>query len=93
MPVWVVRAGAHGEQEQFALGNNAAVVGWDEVIDLRSLTNRDQLLPLLTKTYASEAENTLKNWKPSFGHSVTGLESTTSLSCLGNAVRQSPSAA
>jgi len=31
MTVWLVRAGAQGENEQFAIDHNIAVADWDEV--------------------------------------------------------------
>jgi restriction system protein len=63
MPIWVTRAGKHGEAEAFALSNNVVVAGWDDVPDLSNLKERDELLPLLINVYSDEAENTLKNWE------------------------------
>ncbi len=73
MSVWVVRAGRDGDQEQYALQNNLAVIGWDDVPDLSSLNSRDQLLPLLVRCYPDEGENTLKNWETqlwAFSHRI-----------------------
>ena len=50
MRAWVVRAGAEGESEEFALDNNVVVVGWDEVGDLSAVTTRDQVRELLIVT-------------------------------------------
>ena len=63
MAVWVARAGRHGEQEQYAMNNGMAVIGWDEVPDVSGTEKRDDLLPLLISIYPDEAENTLKNWE------------------------------
>lgn len=62
MALWVARAGRYGEQESFALEQNVVVVGWDEVLDLSRIENRDQLLNLLTDTYPDKNPNTIKNW-------------------------------
>ncbi|WP_024587609.1 restriction endonuclease [Aliihoeflea sp. 2WW] len=73
MAVWVIRAGGHGEQEPYAIANDMAVVGWDEVGDLANLLERKSLLPLLVEVYPDEAENTLKNWETqlwAFSHRV-----------------------
>ena len=43
MRAWVVRAGRHGENEDYALDNNIAVIGWDQLCDLTTLTTRDQI--------------------------------------------------
>ena len=31
MALWLVRAGSHGEREDFAIQNKVAVIGWDDV--------------------------------------------------------------
>jgi len=46
MTVWMVRAGAHGEQEQTALQNNIVTVGWNEVPDISKVTDRESLKKL-----------------------------------------------
>lgn len=43
MVVWVVRAGNHGEREDFALEHKVVVNGWDEVPDLRQFATREEL--------------------------------------------------
>lgn len=43
MAVWVVRAGKHGEREDFTLEHNVIVNGWDEVPDLRQFATRQDL--------------------------------------------------
>ena len=63
MALWLVRAGKHGEQEDYALGNNVAVVGWHELPDLSGIESRDELLSLLLKTYPDDKDKTLKSWE------------------------------
>jgi restriction system protein len=62
MTIWLVRAGKHGEREDFALEKNAAVIGWDELPDLSGIKTRQDMLTLLRKTYPSEKEKTRMNW-------------------------------
>lgn len=51
MSLWMVRAGKHGEQEQGALDNNVATIGWNELPDLSNLKNREQLIKLYYKAH------------------------------------------
>lgn len=43
MRVWLVRAGRAGEQEDFALANGCAVIGWSRMDDLSAVESRDEL--------------------------------------------------
>ena len=43
----MVRAGAHGEQEQFAIEHNIVTIGWNELADIRDI--KDKYGPLLRK--------------------------------------------
>jgi len=63
MTVWLDRAGKHGEQEQLALNEGVAVVGWDEVPDMSQCKTRDELFQLLQQTYPEEKNKTLYNWR------------------------------
>lgn len=47
MTVWVIRAGRHGEREQWCLENGIAGGGWDEVGDLTAASGRDEVRALL----------------------------------------------
>jgi restriction system protein len=47
MAIWLVRAGAHGEQEEAALENGMAVIGWDDLSDLTQIKTREALAQLL----------------------------------------------
>lgn len=46
MTAWVIRAGKHGEREQWCLDNGAAGGGWDEVGDLSNCASRDDVKAL-----------------------------------------------
>lgn len=63
MSLWLVRAGRHGEQEDYALEKNMAVVGWNEVPDLSNIHDRKELASLLKKTFPGEKDKTLMNWE------------------------------
>ena len=52
MAVWMVRAGRIGEREEFALENNVAVIGWDELPDLTPIQSKEQLKTLMLQTYS-----------------------------------------
>jgi predicted Mrr-cat superfamily restriction endonuclease len=41
MALWLVRAGAHGDEEQGALEHNVATIGWNEMPDV---SNNKQVL-------------------------------------------------
>ncbi|WP_040160241.1 restriction endonuclease [Mobilicoccus massiliensis] len=51
MSAWVVRAGMHGEAEEFNLGHSVASVGWPEIGDLSSCTTRDAVASLVAQAY------------------------------------------
>ena len=63
MTMWLVRAGKAGEKEQTALLNATALIGWEEVPDLTSCTDRDELLGLLSEAYPGERRKTLASWQ------------------------------
>lgn len=46
MTLWMVRAGAHGEQEQTALQNNIVAIGWNEIPDIEKVKDRESLKKL-----------------------------------------------
>jgi restriction system protein len=63
MALWLVRAGKYGEREELALESGNAVVGWQELPDLSSITDRDALKRLLAKVYPNEKPKRLLNWE------------------------------
>ncbi len=62
MSVWLVRAGKHGEQEEFALEKSVAVIGWDELPNLSSIESREMLADTMQKTYPDRAKMALANF-------------------------------
>lgn len=62
MALWLVRAGKHGENEDFALSRKLAVIGWDDLPDLSSLSSKEALLDLLRKTYPDAKPKALINF-------------------------------
>jgi len=62
MALWLVRAGKHGENEDLALKEKIAVIGWDDLPDLSGLLSRDELIELLQKTYPDAKRKTLINF-------------------------------
>lgn len=63
MTLWLVRAGQYGEREDFALNNNLAVIGWDNLPDLSKLQDRNELSALLAEEYPDEKPKTRMNWE------------------------------
>ncbi|MCY4621865.1 MAG: restriction endonuclease [bacterium] len=47
---WLIRAGRHGEHEDFNLDNGLAGLGWTDIPDLRGVANRDGLRKLIRDT-------------------------------------------
>lgn len=54
MAVWLTRAGAHGEREDFALEHGVAAIGWDEVPDLAGAPSRAEVEKLLEVAYPQD---------------------------------------
>ena len=57
----MVRAGRRGEREAFALENNVAAVGWDELPDLSGIGTREHLADLMRRTYPDAKAGKLQN--------------------------------
>ena len=55
-PIWMVRAGSHGQQEEIALEENIVAIGWREMGDLSGISSKS----LLENKY----ENVFPNTKP-----------------------------
>ncbi len=51
MAIWVVRAGSRGQQQNFALDNNRAVIGWNDMPDLSNYETREEMQKVCTKMY------------------------------------------
>ena len=56
MAVWVVRAGKYGEQEEFALAWDYAVIDWPELGDLARFQNREDLKRAMAAAYPDREE-------------------------------------
>ncbi len=61
MTVWVIRAGKHGEREQWCLENGAAGAGWDKVADLSTCTSRSEVRALVEAANPGESPGKLAN--------------------------------
>jgi len=74
MTLWLVREGADGENEQFALENNVVAIGWGELPDLSKITSREELRELYETTYPDESKNATSNYVGqvwAFYHSIS----------------------
>jgi hypothetical protein len=54
--MWVVRAGALGEQEEDAIQNNVVTIGWNELPDLAHINDYESLAQIYSKTYPNKKE-------------------------------------
>jgi len=57
MAVFLVRAGAHGEQEELALAQGISVLGWSDLSDLSGVASREELQRLCANAYPDAAAN------------------------------------
>lgn len=62
MPVWLVRAGRHGQDEDLALQTGNAIVGYRELPDLSAIQTRDQLHDLFRKAFPEANPNRITNY-------------------------------
>lgn len=62
MAFWVVRAGKHGGNEDYAINNNVVVVGWDDIGDLSQISDREAIQKLVQETYPDESIGTQRIW-------------------------------
>ncbi len=62
MALWLVRAGRHGEREQFALDNNVAVIGWDELGDISGVASYEEMIAAHQAAISDVGLNTARNW-------------------------------
>lgn len=60
MSLWLVRAGAHGEQERVAIDNSLITIGWNDFPDLSSF-DKGQLAKLYSQIYPTAKKNTMRN--------------------------------
>ena len=62
MCAWMVRAGQYGENEDFALDQGLAVIGWDEMPDLSGVRSREQLEALCREKYPDSPRMRVANY-------------------------------
>lgn len=56
MALWMVRAGRHGENEDFCLNNNIAAIGWIELSDLAKIVSQEKLRALCEDVYKDDSK-------------------------------------
>lgn len=61
MTVWLVRAGQHGEREEFALEKGVAVIGWDQLPDMTSCSTPEELRKSYIETYPDAKPRKISN--------------------------------
>jgi len=74
MTLWLVRAGRYGEREQFAVENNLAILGWEELPDLSKVQTREELADLLSDYYPDKQKKTLINWESQLWPFVNSMQ-------------------
>ncbi len=62
MAVWLDRAGPHGEQETLAIDQGLAVVGWDNLPDMRPTKTREDIQRLCEEYFPHAKQKTIINW-------------------------------
>lgn len=61
MALWMIRAGRQGQNEQFALENGMAAIGWEELPSIARVRTREELRELYEETYPRESKNAVSN--------------------------------
>ena len=61
MSLWMVRAGRFGAQEDVALREGVATIGWDEMPTLSGVKSKEELEKLYVKTYPDAKKNAVAN--------------------------------
>jgi restriction system protein len=61
MALWLVRAGRNGEQEDLALDQGLAVIGWRQIPDLDGIGSRDELKALYAELDPNQSVNRIAN--------------------------------
>lgn len=62
MALWMVRAGRHGEREEFALENNIVVVGWGNLPNFSAFESRGDLHAHMRQIFPDRSERGLGSW-------------------------------
>lgn len=61
MTMWMVRAGRNGEQEELAITEGVAVIGWNQVPDLNEIGSREELKALYAELDPSQTVSQISN--------------------------------
>ena len=70
MPVWLVRAGSHGEYERKFIEEKRIYVTWNDLdVDLERLGGREDLLEALAQRYPDAKPKRIQNWSSQTGPS------------------------
>lgn len=59
---WVIRAGAHGEHEQWNIDHGRATVGWPEVGDIATCSSKSEVHDLLARTFPGDPDKRVANF-------------------------------
>lgn len=62
MRAWTVRGGQHGEFEAAALEKGLAVLGWEGVPDVSSVSSIEQLTEIVGQVYEGSSPRSIHNW-------------------------------
>jgi len=63
MAIWLVRAGARGQQQDWALDKGQVVIGWNQMGDLSKFNTREEMLDGLRKAYPEAKLARLYNYR------------------------------
>jgi restriction system protein len=63
MAIWLVRAGARGQQQEWALDKGQAVIGWSQMGDLSKFNMREEMIDGLRKAYPDAQPARLYNYR------------------------------
>ncbi|MEV6769683.1 hypothetical protein AB0N05_13750 [Nocardia sp. NPDC051030] len=59
---WLIRGGSNGERETQALADGLAIVGWDEMSDLKAYSTWPELIAALQRAYPDVGRAVIGNW-------------------------------
>jgi restriction system protein len=63
MAIWLVRAGARGQQQDWALDKGQVVIGWSQMGDLSQYDTKEKMLKGLQKSYPEAKLKQLYNYR------------------------------
>ncbi len=75
MPVWLIRAGAHGEYESKFVQESRIYATWDNLnADLRRMNHKGDLISLMAERYPDAKKKAVQNWASQvwpFAHEIS----------------------